>query len=513
MLLTRGVVTALIGLLSLSGVLAFDLHLEARAAAPVPIAYEYLCRAIAFHPDGDFLACGAPHHANRTGIVYLFSKTAGAWAYNQTIRPDGLQDDQQFGGSGNGDSIVFHGDLMVVGAPCSLHQGSLATPLCTVGQIFTYNCSGAICEEIDVTGGGRTFGETIRFARNGTMLLVGYFINSGAVRVYNWNGAGWDNTETVSSPTPGMNYNFGRYFAVHFPYLYVAESYPLDKHIEYFEADVDTLLWSHTSDGGTLSNIVQLETTPSGVLFYRNGNSIGPGGISDSSSPNYGTSFAVSNQYLAVASWDEVFIYTFTTPYDAQLVYTFDAKSVLGTTGPTQLAMTESYLAVGVSQENSAEGAVYIYSLNCGGDDRIGNACDGSDSDLCKDGVFLCENGTVYCNDTGPGLIDVCNGLNDDCNNSTADGSDDSLLNATCTGNGHFLCTNGSLLCFNATTIAPSTTVPTTTFEPSTSTYEPPTSTYLPSTSTTTPTVDAANHKRSGGVLVLVLFAVVVGIF
>ncbi|MCA9542669.1 MAG: hypothetical protein KC620_27420, partial [Myxococcales bacterium] len=52
---------------------------------------------------------------------------------------------------------------------------------------------------------------------------------------------------------------------------------------------------------------------------------------------------------------------------------------------------------------------------------HLGEACDGDDSDLCVEGVYICnqgQNGTV-CNDLTDGTVEACNGLDDDCDGAT----------------------------------------------------------------------------------------------
>ncbi|GMV43126.1 MAG: hypothetical protein AMXMBFR64_48420 [Myxococcales bacterium] len=62
-----------------------------------------------------------------------------------------------------------------------------------------------------------------------------------------------------------------------------------------------------------------------------------------------------------------------------------------------------------------------------------GQACDGSDSDQCKNGTFTCTaNGaTVECvNETVTNIAEVCNGADDDCDGATDEGFD---VGAACT--------------------------------------------------------------------------------
>jgi hypothetical protein len=88
-------------------------------------------------------------------------------------------------------------------------------------------------------------------------------------------------------------------------------------------------------------------------------------------------------------------------------------------------------------------------------DPRVGVACDGSDADLCPEGVTFCTGiGTIGCTDNTTGTFDVCNGIDDDCDPASADGSEDQLNGTSCDGpdsdrcvEGHYFCVNGTMTC------------------------------------------------------------------
>ena len=91
-------------------------------------------------------------------------------------------------------------------------------------------------------------------------------------------------------------------------------------------------------------------------------------------------------------------------------------------------------------------------------DPLVGVACDGADSDLCKEGTTSCVAGTVVCSDMTGSTMDVCNGIDDDCDPASADGSEDPLNGIACDGadsdlckEGMYYCSAGALMCSDST--------------------------------------------------------------
>jgi hypothetical protein len=80
-------------------------------------------------------------------------------------------------------------------------------------------------------------------------------------------------------------------------------------------------------------------------------------------------------------------------------------------------------------------------------DDAVGVACDGSDSDLCMEGVTSCVGGAIVCSDTTGDALDLCNGLDDDCDPASSDGSEDPALGVPCDGADSDLCAEGVTVC------------------------------------------------------------------
>ena len=73
--------------------------------------------------------------------------------------------------------------------------------------------------------------------------------------------------------------------------------------------------------------------------------------------------------------------------------------------------------------------------------------CDGADLDLCKEGFSFCVGGELLCTDAGDPDPDVCDGVDNDCNPETVDGSADPNLGDPCDGSDPDLCLEGVWSC------------------------------------------------------------------
>jgi len=80
-------------------------------------------------------------------------------------------------------------------------------------------------------------------------------------------------------------------------------------------------------------------------------------------------------------------------------------------------------------------------------DPQIGTACDGADSDLCKEGVRQCVAGALSCTDSTGSTFDLCNGTDDDCDPASVDGSEDPMIGIPCDGPDSDMCIEGTYQC------------------------------------------------------------------
>jgi len=81
------------------------------------------------------------------------------------------------------------------------------------------------------------------------------------------------------------------------------------------------------------------------------------------------------------------------------------------------------------------------------GETWLGDACDGSDSDLCMEGTYSCAGGAQACSDISGDNSEVCDGNDNDCNPATADGSGETWFGDVCDGPDSDLCKEGSFAC------------------------------------------------------------------
>jgi hypothetical protein len=80
-------------------------------------------------------------------------------------------------------------------------------------------------------------------------------------------------------------------------------------------------------------------------------------------------------------------------------------------------------------------------------DPGIGQACDGTDSDLCLEGTSFCAAGSLSCSDNTSSSLDVCDGADNDCDPASADGDEDPQVGLACDGADADLCNEGTLAC------------------------------------------------------------------
>ncbi|MCA9516559.1 MAG: hypothetical protein KC635_16575, partial [Myxococcales bacterium] len=76
-----------------------------------------------------------------------------------------------------------------------------------------------------------------------------------------------------------------------------------------------------------------------------------------------------------------------------------------------------------------------------------GEACDGDDADLCKDGHMVCggAGGGLVCDDDAASKVELCNGVDDDCNGVADEGFEQKYQ--PCDGDDADSCKDGQWVC------------------------------------------------------------------
>jgi len=80
----------------------------------------------------------------------------------------------------------------------------------------------------------------------------------------------------------------------------------------------------------------------------------------------------------------------------------------------------------------------------------FGDLCDGIDNDLCQEGNIICLAGSLACSDLTNDNLEICDGLDNDCDPSTPDGSTDPVVGTPCDGDDSDLCEDGVFVCADA---------------------------------------------------------------
>ncbi|HPH69916.1 MAG TPA: hypothetical protein PLF40_29400, partial [Kofleriaceae bacterium] len=75
----------------------------------------------------------------------------------------------------------------------------------------------------------------------------------------------------------------------------------------------------------------------------------------------------------------------------------------------------------------------------------LGTLCDGGDADLCSEGMIVCDaTGGTMCSDATDDSVEMCNAADDDCDMKTDEGFD---VGAQCDGTDSDVCKEGMIMC------------------------------------------------------------------
>jgi hypothetical protein len=217
------------------------------------LANEYFGAAVAISGDGTTAVIGAhredgsgaginPVHNDlmeESGAVYIYTRTAGVWTFDATIKAHGPGRDDRFGFSV---SVNSDGTTVAVGAPREDGSGAGVNPAVNnsttnAGAAYVFVRTAGLWSQqayIKSLNAPRTsdeFGTCVDLSDNGNTLVVGApgedgsgigvnpgantsASNSGAVFTYNRSGTAWSTGAYLKSTQPGSGDAFGRNVAL-----------------------------------------------------------------------------------------------------------------------------------------------------------------------------------------------------------------------------------------------------------------------------------------------------------
>ncbi len=142
--------------------------------------------------DGDTAVVGSPWDDSERGSVYVYTRSAAGWAFQQKLTAPVRAVGDHFGFS-----AAVSGDVVVVGAP-----GRTVSAQGAAGSIYIYRRVGGIWQAPTIVNNpaaqaGEHYGWSVDI--DGTTMVVGEPESSGTIygphhgfaRVYGWNGASW----------------------------------------------------------------------------------------------------------------------------------------------------------------------------------------------------------------------------------------------------------------------------------------------------------------------------------
>ncbi len=141
---------------------------------------------------------GANNSKTDSGEAYLFEKQGGQWSFAKKLSPPTLAGDQL-------EAVAMNSQLIAV---ASARRSS------NKGIVFIYKKNGASFDylgSLEDGAAGSRFGYSLAMSENGHLAVGAPSANGfkGAVYLYNWNGAQFALSETITSPSPAVNEGFG----------------------------------------------------------------------------------------------------------------------------------------------------------------------------------------------------------------------------------------------------------------------------------------------------------------
>ncbi|KAB1065562.1 T9SS type A sorting domain-containing protein [Salibacter halophilus] len=170
--------------------------------------------AVEIDSAGNTIAIGAPGNDGNgvnSGHVQVYEWDGSSWIQK------GMNIDGEYAGDGSGNSLSIsnNGDIVAIGAISNDDSGS------TAGQVRVFEWDGTNWQQkgsdIDGENAGDYFGSSVSLSADGNLFVAGAInnsdiaLNSGQVRVYEWNGSDWMQKGTDLN---GLSVNGGFGFSV-----------------------------------------------------------------------------------------------------------------------------------------------------------------------------------------------------------------------------------------------------------------------------------------------------------
>lgn len=258
--------------------------------------------AVAMSEDGSTIAIGAHEEPNgyRYGYIYVYTRSGDTWSLQSTIQPDNSINAR----NGNAVSLSGDGNTLVIGKAFDNNE---------TGKVRIWTRSGSSWSEATTitasnTSSGDYFGAAVSINKNGNTIAVASpnedttASNSGAIYIFTGSGSSWSQQALLKANSVAANNQLGGFYT------------GFDKTVEL------------SSDGNTLIAGEENGTSGGGfgdaLIFTRSG-----------SSWSYQTTLNGSDQ----ASGDKF------------------AHSV-------SISGDGNTAAVGANEENSGDGAVYVFT-------------------------------------------------------------------------------------------------------------------------------------------------------
>ena len=183
---------------------------QKRIVSPTPANNSRFGAAISLSEDGAVLVVGAPRYLNNVGAIYVYDRTAAAWAFTKKLTASDGARGHRFGRSV---SISADGKTLLAGAFGNASQAGAA-------YTFVNGVTGWVAQTKLMASDHAVkdrFGYSVALSADGLTALVGAYAASGlrgAVYVYKYAAAAWTQQAKLVADDAAVGDRFGRSLAI-----------------------------------------------------------------------------------------------------------------------------------------------------------------------------------------------------------------------------------------------------------------------------------------------------------